>query len=234
MELADKAEYVRDMFASVASRYDLLNSILSFRRHKVWRKVAVHDANLRPGDTALDVCTGTGDFALDLRDAVGESGKVIGVDFCMPMLVIGARKIAQKRYANTGVMLGDALRLPFADNSFDCVTVGFGIRNVSDMDTAFREMARVAKSGGRVACLEFTPPSNRFWKPFILLYQRRILPLIGGALSNREAYTYLPNSIDAFENPQKLAEIMNSAGLENITVKGMNFGSVCLHIGIKK
>jgi demethylmenaquinone methyltransferase/2-methoxy-6-polyprenyl-1,4-benzoquinol methylase len=231
--LADKAEYVRDMFASVASRYDLLNSILSFRRHKVWRRVAVHDVNLHPGDIALDVCTGTGDFALDLRNAVGEAGRVAGIDFCLPMLEIGVRKISQKRHANMCMILGDALRLPFADNSFDCVTVGFGIRNVSDIRMAFQEMARVAKPGGRVACLEFTPPKSGFWKPFILLYERRILPMIGGALSDPEAYTYLPNSISAFETPQQLAEIMGSAGLKNITVKGMNFGSVCLHIGIK-
>src|SRR5262249_32057289 len=146
----DKAEYVRQMFAGVADRYDLLNSILSFNRHKGWRRHAVRLAMLQPGDSALDVCSGTADFAIDLSRAVGPHGLLVGSNFCRPMIEKGRMKPGSIRDAKAELMVADALSLPYRSNRFDCVTVGFGIRNVADIPQAFREMARVARPGGRV------------------------------------------------------------------------------------
>jgi demethylmenaquinone methyltransferase/2-methoxy-6-polyprenyl-1,4-benzoquinol methylase len=229
----EKAGYVREMFASIAPRYDLLNDILSFQRHRRWRRKAVELAGLRSGDTALDVCTGTGDFALDLKQVTGKNGLVIGADFCRPMLIHGASKMLSCKQGDIPLLMADALQLPFQSNSFDTVTVGFGIRNVVNTKQAFLEMTRVAKPSGRVICLEFSSPQHWFWRPIVLFYQMRILPLIGGMLSRKEAYHYLPNSIEAFHSREDLAKIMQEAGLINISITDMNFGSVCIHMGIK-
>ncbi len=229
----DKAEYVRQMFAGIAGRYDLLNSILSFSRHKAWRRYAVRLARLQPGDTALDVCTGTGDFALDLARAVGPNGLVAGSDFCAPMVRIGKSK-TDRAGARIGLMIGDALRLPYLSNTFDCVTVGFGIRNVADTQQAFAEMARVAKPGGRVVCLEFNQPRAPFWRAVCGFFEQRVLPTIGGLLSRKEAYTYLPKSIQAFHSREELARMMENVGLRGVLVYDLNFGSVCIHLGTKE
>ncbi len=230
----DKAEYVREMFAGIAPRYDLLNDILSFNRHKSWRRYAVRQARLHPGDTVLDVCTGTGDFALDLYRAVGPTGLVIGSDFCAPMVLQGRVKTDRASNGCIHMMIADALRLPYPSDTFDAVTVGFGIRNVADVQQALNEMARVARPGGRVLCLEFTVPRHRFWGPIVQLYQTRVLPRIGALLSRREAYRYLPASIQAFYSREELAQRMERAGLTDIVVRDLNFGSVCLHLGIKR
>ena len=228
----DKADYVRDMFAGIARRYDLLNSVLSFNRHKSWRRRAVRLANVQPGDTVLDVCAGTGDFAIDLRQAVGSAGTVIASDFCRPMLEAGRSK-TENGNSKIDLMVADALDLPYRPNRFDCVTVGFGIRNVADVQRAFGEMARVARPGGRVVCLEFNRPRNPLLRPLVMFYESRILPVIGGLLSRREAYTYLQKSIEAFHTREELADMMRNAGLKDVGVTDLNFGSVCIHIGTK-
>ena len=228
----DKAEYVRQMFAGIAHRYDLLNSILSFSRHKSWRRYAVKLAGLQPGDSALDVCTGTGDFALDLAREVGSNGKVVGSDFCRPMVELGRKKAAQNGLG-IDFMVADALRLPYRSNMFDCVTVGFGIRNVADTLQAFAEMARVAVPGGRVVCLEFNQPKNPLLRVPVAFYETRILPKIGALISRSEAYTYLPKSILAFHSREELKQIMESVGLRDVRMLDLNLGAVCIHIGVK-
>ena len=228
----EKAGYVREMFADIAHRYDLLNSLLSFSRHKAWRRYAVRLAGLREGDSALDVCTGTGDFALDLCSAVGASGLVSGADFCEPMVRIGQRKAAGMRSA-IHFTLGDALRLPYRSGAFHAVTVGFGIRNVADVHAAFAEMARVVRPGGRVICLEFSEPEHWFWRPVVRFYEHRVLPRIGALLSRAEAYRYLPESISAFYGREALARTMEAAGLRDVAIHSLNFGSVCIHVGVK-
>jgi demethylmenaquinone methyltransferase/2-methoxy-6-polyprenyl-1,4-benzoquinol methylase len=229
----EKSEYVRDMFASIAHRYDLLNSILSFNRHYAWRRKAVRLAKLQPGDSALDVCTGTGDFAIDLYRAVGPTGRVVGSDFCAPMLQRGREKTDAVSGGRIEMMVADAQALPYRDNLFDCVTVGFGIRNVSDTQKAFAEMARVAKPGGRVVCLEFNTPRNPILRPLVRFYEMKVLPRIGALLSKSEAYTYLPKSIQAFHTREELAEMMRGVGLDDVRVYDLNLGSVCIHIGTK-
>lgn len=230
----DKAVFVRDMFAGIADRYDLLNSVLSFNQHKAWRRRAVRLARLRPGDRALDVCSGTGDFAVELFRVVGEGGLVVGSDFCAPMIVRGREKTDRASGKRIGMMIADALRLPYLSDSFECVTIGFGIRNVADTRQAFAEMVRVVKPGGRVVCLEFNRPRNRIARTICEFYEMRILPRIGGLISRSEAYTYLPNSIKAFHTREELSAIMESAGLKGVRVVDLNFGSVCIHIGVKE
>ncbi len=229
----DKSEYVRAMFAGIAHRYDLLNSVLSFTRHKAWRRTAVRLAAPNLGDTVLDVCTGTGDFAFDLLRSVGPGGYVVGSDFCAPMVSIGKQKADARGHGQVGMMVADTLRLPYPANTFDCATVGFGIRNVADVQQAFREMARVVRPGGRVACLEFNRPTNPVWRPVVGLYERHVLPRIAGLLSRKEAYEYLQASIQAFHSREELTEMMKLAGLGNIRLKDLNLGSVCIHVGSK-
>jgi demethylmenaquinone methyltransferase / 2-methoxy-6-polyprenyl-1,4-benzoquinol methylase len=228
---------VRDMFAGIAARYDLLNSILSLARHKAWRRVATRMARLAPGDRALDVCAGTADFTIDLLKVVGSSGYVWGVDFCEPMLRHGNVKLraaAVEADRGAALALGDALRLPFRDAVFDAATVGFGIRNTANPEQAFHEMARVVRPGGTVVCLEFSRPQNPFGRRIVGLYERYVLPIVGGALSRRTAYTYLHESIQRFHSREELARMMERAGLEDVQVRDLHLGSVCIHAGVRR
>jgi len=229
----DKERYVKSMFAEIASRYDLLNAVLSFNQHKAWRRKAVRLAGVQAGDRCLDVCTGTGDFAVDLAAAAGSTGRVIGSDFCEPMIRNGLDKVAHAPGGRISMMVANAERLPYPSHAFDACTVGFGIRNVAHIDRAVREMARVVRPGGRVVILEFNRPRPVWYKPFVDYYLFRILPRIGGLLSRKEAYTYLPESMKQFVSREELASIMESAGLQEIRVHDLNLGTVCIHIGVK-
>jgi demethylmenaquinone methyltransferase/2-methoxy-6-polyprenyl-1,4-benzoquinol methylase len=234
----DKERYVRDMFAAIAPQYDRLNAILSFSRHKSWRRLAVRLAGVRPGDRCLDVCTGTGDFAIDLSNTVGPAGQVVGADFCEPMIRTGLPKTIRTGLpdSNCGpitLMVANAESLPYPTAAFDAVTVGFGVRNVARLDRAVAEMARVVRPGGRVVILEFNRPRPSWYRPFIDFYLFRVLPRIGGLFSRREAYTYLPESMKQFVSRETLSEIMQTAGLRDVQVHDLNFGTVCIHLGTK-
>jgi demethylmenaquinone methyltransferase/2-methoxy-6-polyprenyl-1,4-benzoquinol methylase len=229
-----KEAYVRGMFARVASRYDLLNSLLSLRVHHRWRDIAARELALQPGACALDVCTGTADLAIRMAREVGQTGRVIGVDFCRPMLQIGQRKT--QRHPNAGritLVLGDALQLPFASNCFQGVAVAFGIRNVVDIRQAFAEMWRVLKPGGRLVCLEFSHPRRQPFRTLYAFYFHRLLPCIGGLLSHRDAYTYLPESVRRFPERERLAQIMQEVGFIRVSWRELTFGIVCVHSGVK-
>jgi demethylmenaquinone methyltransferase/2-methoxy-6-polyprenyl-1,4-benzoquinol methylase len=145
-----KEAYVESLFSSIASRYDLLNSVLSLTRHKAWRRFAVSKSGINIGGHALDVCCGTGDFAFELARKVGHSGSVVGIDFSVPMIEIAKNKAQRAGFTNVDFIKANACDLPFADSSFDCVTVGFGLRNVADLSKALGEMTRVVRLGGRV------------------------------------------------------------------------------------
>lgn len=229
----ERSRYVRGMFALIAHRYDLLNSVLSLRLHHRWRRWATLRAQLKPGDWVLDVCSGTGDFAFELARAVGPTGLVVAADFCEPMLRIAIRKAAHKRLSNVHPVLADALSLPFPDNTFAAVTVGFGLRNVIDPLAALREMTRVVRPGGRVICLELSCPRHPLIRTFYDFYALRLLPWIGGLLSQREAYEYLPNSIQHFAERETLAHHMQKAGLAEVEYHDLTLGVVCVHIGVK-
>jgi demethylmenaquinone methyltransferase/2-methoxy-6-polyprenyl-1,4-benzoquinol methylase len=229
----DKETYVRAMFAAIAPRYDALNAILSFNQHKAWRRLAVRLAQVAPGECCLDVCTGTGDFAVDLARAVGPKGHVVGADFCEPMIRSGLKKTGHAPGGAIAMMVANAQCLPYPAERFDAATVGFGIRNVAHIDRAVGEMARVVKPGGRVVILEFNRPRPCWYKPLVDLYLFQVLPRIGGLLSRREAYTYLPESMKQFVSREELAAIMERAGLRDIRVRDLNFGTVCIHLGVK-
>lgn len=231
-----KHAYVQGMFDAIAPRYDLLNSVLSARLHHGWRRIATRQAALKPGNIALDVCTGTADFAFELARHTGKAGFVWGTDFSLGMLKYGEHKRQERNLGGTNVRLAlaDTQALPFASNTFDAVTVGFGIRNVADVQAGINEMARVAKPGGRVVILEFTQPQNPVFGALYRFYSFRVLPLLGGLLSPRKsAYEYLPSSVEAFHTREGLADVMRRAGLQEITVRDLTFGVVAIHRGVK-
>lgn len=227
----EKAAYVRGMFDDIAHRYDLLNSVLSAGIHKGWRGFATRCACLELGNNVLDVCSGTGEWTPSLRQAVGPDGLVMAADFSLPMLQFGDTRF---RRETAQEIQADASVLPFTDESFDAVTIGFGIRNVADRDKAFREMARVLKPGGRVVCLEFSQPPVGLFRTGYELHARHVMPRIGGAISGRpDAYAYLPASVARFDSRRQLADRMREAGLSPVRWIDLTFGLVCVHVGVK-
>ena len=231
----DKHRYVREMFDAIAPRYDLLNSILSLRLHHRWRAAAVRAAALRPGDRALDVCTGTGDLAFALARAVGPKGGVDATDFSESML--GLARVKQAKRADAAKVrfsAADTQALPFPDGAYRAATVAFGIRNVADIDRGLREMARVVERGGRVVLLEFNRPRVCWFAALHGLYSRALMPLLGGWISGRRsAYAYLPASVDAFHSREELARKMEAAGLRSVVWHDLLLGAVVLHVGEK-
>jgi demethylmenaquinone methyltransferase/2-methoxy-6-polyprenyl-1,4-benzoquinol methylase len=232
----EKAHYVAEMFDAIAPRYDLLNSLLSARLDRNWRRFAAKCTALSSGDRALDVCSGTGDFAHELRLRVGPSGEVTATDFSAGMLAKGKEKFTAD---NVNVLQADAMDLPFADNTFDAAVVGFGLRNVVDPAKAIAEMVRVVKPMGRVVCLEFSQPHGKglLGSAFKLLFNwssKAIMPIIGGLVSGRrEAYSYLAESIVRWKTPEQISDIMIKSGLVDIRTRILTFGLVCVHIGVK-
>ncbi|HEY3331146.1 MAG TPA: bifunctional demethylmenaquinone methyltransferase/2-methoxy-6-polyprenyl-1,4-benzoquinol methylase UbiE [Capsulimonadaceae bacterium] len=227
----EKARYVQEMFDAIAPRYDLLNSVLSLRIHHLWRSFAARCASLAAGDSALDVCTGTGDFAVALKGIVGDAGRVVGIDFSEKMLESGAVK-----FDAFGIerQQADAMALPFADSEFDAAVVGFGIRNVTDPAVAVAEMARVVRPGGRVVILEFSQPTNPVFNTLYDIHSRYIMPALGGLISGRrEAYAYLPESVKRWKTRTEMAEMLRSAGLVDVRHRDLTFGTVCVNVGTK-
>lgn len=233
MNMKDKAAYVNQMFTAIAPRYDLLNSWLSFGRDKSWRRLAVAKCLLESGGLALDVCTGTAAIARELAHRT--SREVIGLDFNRDMLARAKAKLAKlSAAARIHLVMGDGLKLPFPDNTFNCATIGFALRNVTDIAATFREMTRVVRPGGRVVSLELTRPPSALVRAVYYVYLRRMAPFIGGIISGkREAYTYLPRSILEFPPPEEVVKIMQSAGLHEVTTYRLTFGSATVHVGIK-
>ncbi len=220
-------ETIRAMFGRIAPVYDLSNHLFSLNIDKLWRRYAVRSA-MRPTDRAvLDVACGTGDLTRELKRSAETGCQVYGVDFCLPMLELARRKQAPP------VLQGDGLRLPFPDESFDLVTIGFGLRNMADYRAGLREMARTLRPGGRLAVLDFTTPSNPLFRAIYLLYFQHILPLLGDFISRSGAYRYLSRSVLAWPSPRELARDMREAGLGNIRFSELSMGIAVLHIGEK-
>jgi demethylmenaquinone methyltransferase / 2-methoxy-6-polyprenyl-1,4-benzoquinol methylase len=220
------------MFDRVAARYDLLNSLMSAGLHHHWRERAADRAALGPGDSALDVCCGTGDLSLELARRVSPEGHVVGCDFSEPMLDLAREKTAQRGVPGVRFEWADALALPYDAGRFDAVTVGFGVRNFADRDRGLREMTRVLRPGGRLVVLEFTRPRRRPFSTFYSLWFDRIAPLLGRLSDDPEAYAYLAESVHTFPGPHGLAEKMDGAGLTGIKYTILAGGIVTIHSGI--
>lgn len=229
----DRHRYVKGMFAAIAARYDLLNSVLSLRMHHRWRRVAARLTAVEPGDCALDLCAGTGDLSIELARHTGPNGHVFAVDFCEPMLQIGREKARPEGTARVHWLLGDAHSLPFTDACFDAVTIAFGMRNLIDKPRALREAWRVLKPGGRFVCLELNRPRHPLMRPFYDFYSLRLLPRIGKLLSQEDAYLYLPNSIQSYIERDTLLGLMSEAGFERTRYQDLSLGVVCIHTGVK-
>jgi demethylmenaquinone methyltransferase/2-methoxy-6-polyprenyl-1,4-benzoquinol methylase len=229
---AEKREYVRGVFADIAPRYDLLNHVLSFNADRRWRRCAVDAVGWESATagTYLDVCAGTLDLAAELGNRAGFRGHVVGADFVAPMLRRGAGKSPRVAPA-----AADALRLPFADAVFDGAMVGFGVRNLMDLDAGLREAARVLKPGARFVVLEFSTPH---WQPFramYLTYLRRVLPRVGRMVSkHRTAYDWLPASVLHFPEPPDLARRLAAAGFGAVSWRTLMGGAVAIHTGIRE
>jgi len=221
------------MFDRVAARYDLLNSVMTAGLHHRWRQRAADRAELAPGDAALDICCGTGDLALELAARVSPGGRVVGCDFSEPMLDLAREKTAERGADAVRFEWADALELPYDGERFDAVTVGFGVRNLADLDRGLREMARVLKPGGRCVILEITQPTRPPLSTFFSLWFDRIVPLLGAVSDEPEAYEYLPESVRSFPAPHGLAEKLDRAGFERIRYTVLAGGIIAIHSGAK-
>jgi demethylmenaquinone methyltransferase/2-methoxy-6-polyprenyl-1,4-benzoquinol methylase len=217
---------VRAMFDRIAGFYDLMNSVMTAGLHHRWRERAADLARLRPGDRALDVATGTGDLAVELARRVVPGGEVIGSDFSQGMLERARTKAPALTWE-----WGNALELPYPDDSFDAATVGFGARNFSDLERGLSEMARVVRPGGRVVVLEITTPTKPPLSTFFSIWFDRVVPLIGRFAADPEAYTYLPKSVKRFPGPEPLGAVMARAGLEDVRWILTAGGIIALHSG---
>jgi demethylmenaquinone methyltransferase/2-methoxy-6-polyprenyl-1,4-benzoquinol methylase len=221
------------MFDRVAGNYDALNSVMTAGLHHRWRERAVDQAQLSPGDAALDVCCGTGDLALELARRVSPGGSVVGCDFSEPMLDLAREKAAGAAVSGVRFEWADALALPYDGERFDAVTVGFGVRNLADLDRGLNEMARVLKPGGRAVILEITQPTRPPLSLFYSLWFDRIVPLLGAFSSDSEAYSYLPESVRSFPSPRGLAEKMGRAGFQRIRYTVLAGGIIAIHSGVR-
>lgn len=223
----DHARRVREMFARISPRYDLLNHLLSGNIDKRWRRRVVSKLSpLMPQNAdVLDVACGTGDLGIEIFEA--KQARVVGIDFCRPMLERAKTKTQAIPFVE-----GDALHLPFADRSFDLVTIGFGLRNLANRERGLQELQRVLKRNGWAAILEFSQPTVSGLRQLVAFYYARLLPRIGGWLSgSRSAYEYLPDSISKFPDQQELVAMMRDAGFDNVTFENLTGGVAALHLG---
>ncbi len=222
---------VRQMFSSIATRYDVTNEVLSLGIHRLWRRTAVRLSGAREGFAVLDCATGTGDLALAFKRKVGNSGRVIGTDFCKEMLDSAPAKAAREGL-QVEFKVADAMALPFEDNSFDVASIAFGIRNVDDPVKCLKEMARVVRPGGRVVVLEFGQPTGLFGALF-RVYSKVVMPTIGGLLTgNRAAYEYLPRTSAAFPSGEKFLALMDQTGsYQERVAHPMTFGTSYVYVG---
>lgn len=239
---AEKQQYVNQMFARIAHRYDLMNRVMTAGQDKRWRRLLIEQAQLPPNGKLLDIATGTGDIAFEAWRQQPILSQVVGADFTLPMMQVG-RQRWQKRYDHVHPPAtrpeiswsgADTLHLPFPDDTFDAVVSGFLLRNVTSVPQALAEQRRVCRPGGRVLVLEIPRTADSLFGALFRLYFHRIVPLLGGLISGqRDAYSYLPASADAFLRPEELKSEMEKVGLRQVGYTMLMFSTVALHAGVK-
>jgi demethylmenaquinone methyltransferase/2-methoxy-6-polyprenyl-1,4-benzoquinol methylase len=232
---ADKAARVRSVFTSVAAKYDVMNDLMSLGAHRLWKHFTLSLTGLRPGQCALDVAGGTGDLAAGLLRQVGKSGRVILSDVNPNMLEIGRDRLLDAGFVgNVECIVADAEALPFEDNAFDCVTIGFGLRNVTDKAAALASMRRVLKPGGQLLVLEFSTPVAPGLKSIYDAYSFNVLPLLGRLVAqDAQSYRYLAESIRMHPNQETLLEMLRTAGFAQTRYHNLSGGIVAVHRGYK-
>ncbi len=232
---AEKARRVRGVFDSVAPKYDLMNDLMSGGMHRLWKQFTLSQTQLRPGQRALDVAGGTGDLARGMADQVGERGLVVLSDINAAMLARGRDRLLDAgRVQGLDFVQANAEKLPFADSSFDCITIGFGLRNVTDQRAALASMRRVLRPGGRLIVLEFSQPVTPGLKPLYDAYSFRVLPLLGKLVAGDDAsYRYLAESIRKHPDQDTLLGMMREAGLEDCRYHNLAGGIVAVHRGYR-
>ena len=229
-----KEQRVHNVFEKISDNYDKMNSVISFQQHIKWRKDTMRRMNVQPGSKALDVCCGTADWTIALAEAVGPTGKVSGLDFSQNMLNVGIEKVKELGLKQVTLIHGNAMELPFPDNSFDFVTIGFGLRNVPDYLQVLKEMQRVLKPGGMAVCLETSQPTLIGYKQLYYFYFRFIMPMFGKLLakSYRE-YAWLHESARDFPGMKELAKLFEKAGFKDVKYKPYSGGAAAVHFGKK-
>ena len=230
-ESGEFASQVRTMFDRIAGVYDLMNTAMTAGMHHRWRQRAADLTELTPGGAALDVCCGTGDLTFELAGRVGADGTVVGCDFSERMLDLARAKARRRDASNVRFEWADTLKLPYADGSFDAVTIGFGARNLADLDRGLAELARVLRRGGRLVILEITQPRRPPLSAFYSLWFDRIVPLLGTVAGDRGAYSYLPESVKRFPTPEGLAKRMTAAGFSRVRYIVLAGGIITIHAG---
>lgn len=233
--IMEKAARVRDVFQSVAGKYDLMNDLMSFGVHRLWKHSAISACALRQGQTVLDLAGGTGDLTAKISAAIGDSGKVILTDINQAMMEVGKSRLLDKGiFKNVAFVQADAEHLPFKENCFDCVIIGFGLRNVTNKDQALNSMFRVLKPGGRAIILEFSKPTLPLLEKIYDTYSFQLLPKIGKFIAKDEdSYRYLAESIRKHPDQETLLMMLQTAGFEDCDYQNLSQGIVALHKGYK-
>ncbi|TQS74418.1 demethylmenaquinone methyltransferase [Ornithinibacillus gellani] len=235
MSEQSKEERVHHVFEKIYDDYDSMNSIISFQRHKAWRKDVMKRMQVQKGAKALDVCCGTGDWSFSLAEATGETGSVIGLDFSKNMLSVAEGKQQHMHVKQLRFMHGNAMELPFEDNQFDYVTIGFGLRNVPDYMTVLKEMYRVVKPGGKVVCLETSQPTLIGFRQGYYLYFRFVMPFFGKLFAKSYSeYAWLHESAKEFPDKHQLKNMFLEAGFQQVDVKSYTLGVAAMHMGYKQ
>ncbi|WP_221565203.1 demethylmenaquinone methyltransferase [Alkalihalobacillus sp. TS-13] len=229
-----KEQRVHQVFESISNHYDKMNSIISFQRHVAWRRDTMKRMDVQKGSTTLDVCCGTGDWTIAMAKAIGPKGKAIGLDFSKNMLSVGEEKVKDEGLANIQLQHGNAMELPYDDNGFDYVTIGFGLRNVPDLNQVLKEMHRVVKPGGKVVCLETSQPTIPVFRQLYYGYFRYLMPALGRIFAKSyQQYSWLQESAKDFPGRKELAVLFEEAGFVNVEVIPYSGGVAATHIGYK-
>jgi demethylmenaquinone methyltransferase/2-methoxy-6-polyprenyl-1,4-benzoquinol methylase len=237
MTTTQKDIFIRNIFTITAPHLDFLTSLFSFGICHLWRRKAVSLSGIKAEDKILDICTGTGDMAVQLMGKIGPQGSLTGIDFCENMLELAREKVKKRmngRPRNVSFALGDAKDIRFSDNSFDLATAGFGMRNIPDTTAALKEVKRVLKPGGRFVCLELTRPYNKWLLPFYSWYVCKVMPFISKFFIKTAApYTYLPDSIETFYPPSEFIRVIRHCGFTNVQVHPMSLGIATIFTAVK-